>query len=641
MKGVLHRVLLASADSGIAWFPWNRLRPERRQRLGFGVVLLHVVSGFVWAGVPFLLLSRGFLSRWSLPAFLIPGAFGGLAAALWFGMIRLAWNRRASECASSSVAGQASIETAPLSSLERWILLPVLGLVVLIAAGSLVVAIENVRGIWLLRSVENDFRQRGLPVALEEVAPPPVPDERNFALAPILKPLFDYQVAVPVRGQTNVGSVHWNDLQAFSRIQEMLRVEAQHPSYLGFASNYRKTNGSPAFTRSEGEPVREVWIDGGAVPLPIWQAYFRSLTNWSGPAAPQSPGRDILTALSSQDPNYEQLKEASAERPDCRFPIRYGDGPMTLVPHLTPLKRWIQFLRLRSVALLEEGRSDDALADVLLALRWSDGLRGEPILISHLVRIASDYLTLQPVWEGCRDRRWNESQLLTLQQVLDARDYVDELRRTLVGERVLSGVAYDNMVRGRSELSLWSHSGEVSDFTEDTSLKVFLTLMPRGWIRQSQVAHIRYVQALVDDLANARSHADLAPSGALLDQFISKKSLFNILAAMLAPSIDGASRRSYEMETWRQLAVTGLALERFRLVEGKYPASLEALTPRYVKEVPLDPMDGHPLRYRVEPDGQFRLYSVGRDHQDDGGVRPIRRAKSAADRERASDQVWR
>src|SRR5262249_52975358 len=52
---------------------------------------------------------------------------------------------------------------------------------------------------------------------------------------------------------------------------------------------------------------------------------------------------------------------------------------------------------------------------------------------------------------------------------------------------------------------------------------------------------------------------------------------------------------------------------------GKYPARLDDLAPAYLKEVPLDFMDGKPLRYRTKEDGTFLLYSVGEDGKDDGG----------------------
>jgi hypothetical protein len=64
---------------------------------------------------------------------------------------------------------------------------------------------------------------------------------------------------------------------------------------------------------------------------------------------------------------------------------------------------------------------------------------------------------------------------------------------------------------------------------------------------------------------------------------------------------------------------TAIALKRYQLRQGKMPTSLTALVPEYLEAVPRDLMDGQPLRYRLNADGSFVLYSVGEDAQDDGG----------------------
>ena len=74
-----------------------------------------------------------------------------------------------------------------------------------------------------------------------------------------------------------------------------------------------------------------------------------------------------------------------------------------------------------------------------------------------------------------------------------------------------------------------------------------------------------------------------------------------------------------DMEMERRLLVTAIALKRFQLHEGKYPAQLQDLVPNFLATAPLDPMDGKPLRYRLKPDGSFLLYSVGEDGVDNGG----------------------
>jgi hypothetical protein len=67
-----------------------------------------------------------------------------------------------------------------------------------------------------------------------------------------------------------------------------------------------------------------------------------------------------------------------------------------------------------------------------------------------------------------------------------------------------------------------------------------------------------------------------------------------------------------------RMALTALAVERFRLGMGRWPQSLGALAPAYLEAAPDDPFDGKPLRYR-RLDGGFVVYSVGRDGVDDGG----------------------
>ena len=70
-----------------------------------------------------------------------------------------------------------------------------------------------------------------------------------------------------------------------------------------------------------------------------------------------------------------------------------------------------------------------------------------------------------------------------------------------------------------------------------------------------------------------------------------------------------------------RLALTGLALEQFRLSHDQYPNVLSELTPVCLAAVPVDPFDGHPLRYRNKADG-YLLYSIGPDLKDDSG-RPL------------------
>ena len=67
------------------------------------------------------------------------------------------------------------------------------------------------------------------------------------------------------------------------------------------------------------------------------------------------------------------------------------------------------------------------------------------------------------------------------------------------------------------------------------------------------------------------------------------------------------------------MTLTAIALKRYQLHTGQFPATLPELQPDFLAEVPHDWVDGKPLRYRVNPDGTYTLHSVGRDRRDDGG----------------------
>jgi hypothetical protein len=60
-------------------------------------------------------------------------------------------------------------------------------------------------------------------------------------------------------------------------------------------------------------------------------------------------------------------------------------------------------------------------------------------------------------------------------------------------------------------------------------------------------------------------------------------------------------------------------LKRYELRNHRLPDKLNELVPEYLKSVPIDCMDGQPLRYRQNADGTFLLYSVGPNGKDDGG----------------------
>src|SRR5712675_2947969 len=85
--------------------------------------------------------------------------------------------------------------------------------------------------------------------------------------------------------------------------------------------------------------------------------------------------------------------------------------------------------------------------------------------------------------------------------------------------------------------------------------------------------------------------------------------------------------------------VMACALERYRLANGKYPETLDALVPRFADNVPMDVCDGGPVKYRLLPDGHFVLYGVGWNEKDDGGTVVMKKDGSDFDPDQG-DWLW-
>ena len=92
-------------------------------------------------------------------------------------------------------------------------------------------------------------------------------------------------------------------------------------------------------------------------------------------------------------------------------------------------------------------------------------------------------------------------------------------------------------------------------------------------------------------------------------------------------------------QTSVDLARVACALERYRLANGQFPETLEALAPKFIEKLPHDVINGQPLKYRRTDDGQFVLYSVGWNETDDGGK--VGLTKNGNLDAKQGDWVWR
>lgn len=487
-----------------------------------------------------------------------------------------------------------------------------------LAAATVLAAAYTLSG-WQGRRAWEAYRaeavKRGVEFDLEKLMPPPVPDAENFAATPLLR-----------------------------------QHQGGNPEFL----SHRATNRSsePFFpvtitAADVKEPLpRAEWLRGERLSLSSLQTYYRSSTNFPAWPSPRAPAEDVLKALSRFDAELAEAHTA-ATRPHVRFnTLLTEDGISTLIPHLAAMKSLGNVVALRSVALLATGQTNDAFSDAKLAFRLADTVKDEPILISHLVRIAMHTIALRTVWEGLTDHRWTDAQLAHWHANLGKRDFGAELRHAMAGERAFGNRAIEFIRRRPEMLPMLGDPEGTPMSTPQPAMKG----VPAGWLYQEQINYNR----MFDEYLTPALPAGTGPLNATLMQVRSDamidaikrvkpaaKSVLRhrVLSCLLLPALHKTMTRACQAQTFTHLAAAACALERHRLARGSYPESLAALAPEF-GPLPQDPMSGQPFRYERTADGRFRLWSIGWNGKDDGGTVALRQPSQKEVDFEQGDWVW-
>ena len=171
------------------------------------------------------------------------------------------------------------------------------------------------------------------------------------------------------------------------------------------------------------------------------------------------------------------------------------------------------------------------------------------------------------------------------------------------------------------------------------------------WSYQDEVRGLQAFQVVIDATRMAETNKSFQPAKSFADTNLphlkqgqgSWQDLRNTFSQS-AYSLNTALRRAARTETARNVVITAIALKRYELRHHQLPATLEELTPDLLKAVPIDCMDGQPLRYRRNADGTFLLYSVGENGKDDGGDPALEKSVQSSifywQNSHAQDWVW-
>jgi len=472
---------------------------------------------------------------------------------------------------------------------------------------------EDWRGARAWNKYRQELEAGGAQLDLAAFVPKPIPDEQNFAATPFVKSWFE-------KGTSAANDHRWND--SYGKVDKQLYASRPGEQPLTQANGNRQfmdlVGWAAAFAAiRSGETNVERKLDSGKLDF----------------ASRAKAAAEVLDGLKIDEAIFVELRAASL-RPHSQYPIKYNlDDPWgSLLPHLINVRFVCQRLQLKACAELAASHSEEALADVELLLRLADTVKEEPFVVSYLLRMACVQLAVQPVWEGLAEHAWTDAQLQTLQARFQQYNFVADMKRPFDCERAAGALTVD-LIRKRGLALLVEWIGPGSPTSADRKFANWCGgFIPRGWYYLEQVNHCRLYEMQLngayDPTKKRISPARVKANVLALEKEISSGSVgktingflqHHMIAALFLPALNKIPLKAAMAQTATDQVALACALERYRLANGSFPETLDALAPKFISQLPADVITGKPGVYRRASDGQFLLYSVGWDEKDDGG----------------------
>ena len=312
--------------------------------------------------------------------------------------------------------------------------------------------------------------------------------------------------------------------------------------------------------------------------------------------------------------------------PGFRYPVDFSYGPETELPHLGGLKVMARIAALQTALEADGGHGDKWPEDVVLQLTLARTLDDEPTVISHLVRNAILRMAVKATERSLNRVTPSNEMCKRLQDAFARAGETNLLPLALVGERAMLIPTFRLSWKEIQSFSQGDEEKSQPRKPQQYSGKPTPVLWLTGFLE-------RDLDFFLETMGKCASMTSLpAPQNLGLTNYlesaikISQKRAY-LLSSMLLPSYSRIVVREASTRSLIDLATTALAIERFRHQRGLLPTSLAELTPEFLEEVPRDPFDGAPIRYRVIAKG-YVIYSVDVDGHDDGGREPPERKKS-------------
>jgi hypothetical protein len=339
------------------------------------------------------------------------------------------------------------------------------------------------------------------------------------------------------------------------------------------------------------------------------KAGMRALSKARSPARTESlddSARQLLEKFLSENQKSFTLLNEAASIEHCRYPIDLTERLNWDDPLFNNTQNCARLLYIDVLIQCDNNAPDKALASIRanIMLAKSMNIPTSDYRLSYTALRNWTYRSIQRILNRIQ---LSDEQLQNISGWIKAPNIDEDFRRVLIVEQCLGIDILRAPIR------------QIASRTE-YGKGLLLVLVPWkmfGLCYRDTLAFIDLMQDLIDamDLPDAERLAAFKAVGESIHTGGRGGTLTGMIWPMRTYLFNIDIRHLAHLRTIQ----TALAVERYRLAEGRLPKSLDELVPSRIEAIPTDPFDGHPIKYRTRKTG-YVVYSVGEDLTDEGGT---------------------
>jgi hypothetical protein len=308
---------------------------------------------------------------------------------------------------------------------------------------------------------------------------------------------------------------------------------------------------------------------------------------------------------------------AAMRLPAGKLPIAYNREGYDANLGVTQRMRTIEAaLRLDALLRLQHNDLEGAMESAHASLVLARTIGGEPFVVSMLIRQSIRSHAVRTIERVVAQGELSPATLASLQQLCQEES---EAPLYLIGMRGNRATSYALMEAVEAKaLSFAQLQSHLDVFRVSYLSKEYLSLVEVYYLPGAT----RRVQASLLEFQNRQVEVAKLPVEKQVQEWpalnAAAKELPVIARMIVEPTLKIADAFVANLAQMRCL-VAVLAAERFRQSRGRWPETIEEMTPAFLSKPLLDPFTGKPLILRRTDDG-IVIYSVSSDGRDDGGT---------------------